>query len=434
MKIGFVSMPYVGHLNPMMALGRKLQSRGHEVVFIGVPDVEPFAQAAGLDFVPYCEKEYPAGSIAKVFQPVSKLRGMEIVRRTCLETQGDFFLAASKNLPQKLAAHGVEALVLDAIHTFLELVPMSLDMPYVHVWNAFHFDFSGTTPPCLFDWPHEIGDEARARNVRGLQEIGEIFAPLMPLAMSYAESVGLKVDWNNPAATASKIGTITQVPKEFDFPDIPWPDTFHYAGPFVDNEARESITFPWDKLTDAPLIYASLGTLVNGLEIIYKIILQAAERLPHFQVVLSTGTNIKLEDLGPIPENVVAVAKAPQIDLLKRAKLCITHAGLNTTLEALGLGVPMVAIPIGYDQPGIASRIAYHGVGEFANLDELTTDRLQNLIQRVLMSTRYREKAQHFQQIIAKARGLDIAADVIEQAFGESLAEKKPLAALLQQF
>ena len=60
MKIGFVSLPVAGHLNPMTALARRLQSRGHGVVFIGVPDVEPFARAAGLRFVPFCENEYPA--------------------------------------------------------------------------------------------------------------------------------------------------------------------------------------------------------------------------------------------------------------------------------------------------------------------------------------------------------------------------------------
>src|SRR5262245_52082435 len=59
-------MPFVGHLNPMTALGRKLQSRGHEIAVIGVPDVEPFARAADLAFVPFCEEEYPAGSIAKL--------------------------------------------------------------------------------------------------------------------------------------------------------------------------------------------------------------------------------------------------------------------------------------------------------------------------------------------------------------------------------
>jgi UDP:flavonoid glycosyltransferase YjiC (YdhE family) len=55
----------------MTALARRLQSRGNEVVFIGVPDVEPFVRAAGLDFVPFCENEYPAGSIAKLWGPVS---------------------------------------------------------------------------------------------------------------------------------------------------------------------------------------------------------------------------------------------------------------------------------------------------------------------------------------------------------------------------
>jgi zeaxanthin glucosyltransferase len=67
MKIGFVSLPVVGHLNPMTALARSLQSRGHEIFFIGVPDVEPIARAAGLNFVPFCENEYPAVSVAKLW-------------------------------------------------------------------------------------------------------------------------------------------------------------------------------------------------------------------------------------------------------------------------------------------------------------------------------------------------------------------------------
>lgn len=122
MKIGFVSMPLAGHLNPMTALARRVQSRGHEVVFIGVPDDEPFARAAGLNFVPFYENEYPTGSIAKLYSPVSKLHGLEVGRWSLREVHCDLFSAASKHLPQKLAETGVEALVLDPIHTFLELV------------------------------------------------------------------------------------------------------------------------------------------------------------------------------------------------------------------------------------------------------------------------------------------------------------------------
>ena len=417
MKIGFVSMPFVGHLNPMTTLARRLQSRGHEVAFIGVPDVEPLARAAGLNFVPFCENEYPAGSIARLFRPVSKLHGLEAVRWSIRERNVDLFSAASKHLPQKLAESGVAALVIDVIHTFLELVPMSLGMPYVQVSTSLHIDFSGATPPLFFSWPHETTLEALTRNLEGVKAAGEIFAPVVPVAMSYAQKLSLQVDWSDFTATTSKLAVMTQTPKEFDFPGIPWPAQFHYTGPFHDIKGREPIAFPWEKLNGNPSIYESMGTLVNGLERVYKIILKAVGQLSDIQVVLSVGANLKLDDLGTIPSNVIVVRKAPQLELLKRAALCITHAGLNTALESLAQGVPMVAIPIAYDQPGVAARVAYHGVGEFLEIEDLAVERVQWLIQEVLENPRYREKARWFKKVIAQTRGLDVAADVIERAF-----------------
>lgn len=117
-----------------------------------------------------------------------------------------------------------------------------------------------------------------------------------------------------------------------------------------------------------------------------------------------------------MPANTLVVRTAPQIRLLKRAALCITHAGLNTTLEALAQGVPMVAIPIGYDQPGVAARVAHHGVREFMEVVGLTVERLSQLIQRVLKDSDYRNRAQYFRRVIAETDGLELAADVIERA------------------
>ena len=422
MRIGFVSMPIAGHLNPMTALARRLQSRGHEVVFIGFPDVEPFARAAGLDFVSYCEKEFPAGSIAERYRPVSKLYGLEVTRWSVRETSGDVFRAASEHLPQTLAENRVEALVIDTIHSFLQLVPMSLDMPFAQVWNVLNIDFSGATPPCFFSWPHETTPEALARNAEGVKTAIEIFTPVRHAAMEYAEKVGLAIDWNDPAAIVSKLAVITQTPKAFDLPGISWPAQFHYAGPFHDSEGRRRVPFPWEKLTANRFIYASLGTLVNGMEYVYKTILEAVGRLPDVQVALSVGKNVHLDSVGQIPSNVIVVHTAPQLDLLKRASLCITHAGLNTTLESLGQGVPMVAIPIGYDQPGVAARIAHHGVGEFLEVEDLTADRLHALVQKVLEEPAYREKARYFRNVITRTRGLDVAAEVLERAFLENQA------------
>jgi zeaxanthin glucosyltransferase len=429
MKIGFISLPLTGHLNPMIALARKLLSRGHEIFFIGVPDVGPYVRAAGLDFVSFCEEEFPAGSCANALAPVAKIHGMEATRWTIGGAGRVFFQVASHHLPRIIAETGIEALVLDTIHMYLELVPMSLGIPYAHVWAILNIDFSGTTLPSVVSGRFEDNPESRARNIERLKKSDNAFFGLVqPLAEGYAEQVGLKLDWSNPTATISRHAAvvISQTPEEFDFPGIPWPAQFHYAGPFFDEAGRESIPFPWEKLDARPLVYASLGTLVNGLDSIYKTILPAVGKKPEIQVVLAKGNNIALSDLGPIPPNVIVVDKAPQLELLKRAVLCITHAGLNTALESLAQGVPMVAIPIGYDQFGVALRIAYHGVGEFLEVDHLTVDSLYGLIRKVMRTPTYRKRAQYFRDVIEKRRGLDVAAEAIENAFEQAI-ENRPL-------
>lgn len=107
---------------------------------------------------------------------------------------------------------------------------------------------------------------------------------------------------------------------------------------------------------------------------------------------------------------------APQLELLQRAALVITHAGMNTVLEALSCGVPIVAIPITNDQPGVAARLRWSGAGERVPLWQLSVPLLKSSIQRVLSQSSYREQAQRLQQAIAQSGGVERAADIVEQA------------------
>src|SRR5258708_12745188 len=102
MKGGFVSMPVRGHLNPMTALARKLQSRGNEVIFIGVPDAEPIVRAADLNFVPFCEKEHPVGSVAKRWGGLAKLHGLDVVEYTPRELMPRLIKPTCQHVPEKL--------------------------------------------------------------------------------------------------------------------------------------------------------------------------------------------------------------------------------------------------------------------------------------------------------------------------------------------
>jgi zeaxanthin glucosyltransferase len=126
-----------------------------------------------------------------------------------------------------------------------------------------------------------------------------------------------------------------------------------------------------------------MGTLQNKSDRIFRIIAEACQDL-EAQLVISLGGGLDPTALPSLPGNPLVVKYAPQLELLQKASLNITHAGLNTALESLSYGVPMVAIPITDDQPGIAARIAWTGVGEFLSSSRLSASKLRTVIQKVL--------------------------------------------------
>jgi MGT family glycosyltransferase len=321
-------------------------------------------------------------------------------------------------LPATLTAAEVDAVVLDTVLFYTELVPMGLGMPYAHIANALHFDYSGYTPLCFYDWPHENTPAALARNQKGVESFLEMLAPTIAIGRAYAKRVGLDVDWDNPSATISKLAWITQTPRAFDFESSHWPPQFHHTGPFHDGAGRIDVDFPWQRLTGERLIYASMGTLQNGLENVFRAIAEAVTLHRDVQLVLSVGNHLDPEQIGPLPSDTILVKRAPQLELLKRASVCITHAGLNTALEALAQGVPLVAIPVTVDQPGVAARIAEKKTGLVVPLKELTGPRLSLLLDQVLNDFTYRDNARYFQKAIAETNGLSVAADLVEESLG----------------
>jgi zeaxanthin glucosyltransferase len=250
--------------------------------------------------------------------------------------------------------------------------------------------------------------------VRGVMQA---FEPLISIGRAYARHVGLDIDWGDPMATMSKLAWLTQTPKEFDFESFHWPPQFHYTGPFHDGLGRIESDFPWDRLTGEPLIYASMGTLQNGLESVFSSIAEAVGRRPGMQLVLSIGPTVDQKQVQLLPANTIVVTNAPQVELLRRSALCITHAGLNTTLESLAQGVPMVAIPVLMDQPGVAARIANTKTGAYVPLQEMTAPRLSVIIDEVLSNPKYRQNANKMKQTIVQTNGLEKAVDLLEDAF-----------------
>lgn len=157
-----------------------------------------------------------------------------------------------------------------------------------------------------------------------------------------------------------------------------------------------------------------MGTLQNRQGPIFEAIAAACAGLDA-QLVFSLGSRDQRLELK-LAGAAVVVPFAPQLELLRRAALTITHAGLNTALESLAQGVPMVAIPITNDQPGVASRLEWLGVAKVVSLARLTAQRLRASVRTVLSEGHYRARAQQWKAEIGNIEGLRIAGDVVERA------------------
>jgi MGT family glycosyltransferase len=414
MKLGFICLDLPGHVNPMSSLARQLQAHNHEVVFLYS------SGAAGLPFMRGPEKDH----INENRPETSKKQGQDALQFSlrAVLAQTEVIL---KSLPAIVQATGIDALIIDTVQFYAELGAIQLGMPYVHVSNGVHHDYSGYTPLCLYGWPHEITPAALARNREGVAKWTNLLESVNGGIKAHAESIRLKIDWSDLDSTISPFASITQVPRAFDFESSHWPSQFHHTGPFHNGKGREKVDFPWKRLTGEPLIYSSMGTILNGQVDVFRTIVAAVAKNKNLQLVLSIGDQVDPKQIGPVPNNAIIAKRVPQLELLKRTTVCITHAGLNTVLESLAQGVPQLAIPVTYDQPGVAARIAHHKTGMVTSLTGLTADHLALLLEEVLTDPIYRENARKLQKAITKANGLSVAADLIE----ESLGTKKKLSA-----
>jgi zeaxanthin glucosyltransferase len=420
-----------GHLNPMCNLGRELMQRGHQVTLFGLPDVADKVTKAGLNFYEIGAADFPRGKMVESLQQLGELDGLPALKFSIA-----FFLAESAMLireaPIAIQSAGVEALIIDQISLSVGTVADRLKLPFVTVYNALLLNREPGVPPFSTTWAYQDNVTARLRNRLGNALIARLTNPLWQLIVQQREAWQLPPQENREAAV-SQLAQICQMPAALDFPRKNLPTCLHYIGqlqaPVSPESANSSLgDFPWERLTGQPLIYASLGTLQNRNWQIFESIATACEGLDA-QLVVALGNPNQDINQVKLAGNPIVVSYAPQQQLIDRATLVITHAGLNTTLDALSAGVPMVAIPITNDQPGVAARMVRTGSGLLIPVKKVTVDRLRFAITKVLNDQSFKNNAMKMQADIQAAGGVPRAADIIEQAISTGqpvLNQSKP--------
>jgi MGT family glycosyltransferase len=187
-----------------------------------------------------------------------------------------------------------------------------------------------------------------------------------------------------------------------------------FVGPSL--EARlEDDDFPYEALDARPLIYISLGSVMNQNLGFFKACLAAFGNSTKYQVVMSVGQKINLDDLGAIPENFTVRRYVPQLKLLERAKLFITHGGMNSVQEGLYYRVPLLVVPQQDEQALIARRVQQLGAGlQLMNPNTpLDPSHVRYHAERILNNKTYRQQAGRIGESLRAAGGHRRAADEI---------------------
>jgi zeaxanthin glucosyltransferase len=415
--LAILCLPMSSHMRLFLTLARALRNRGHRITFFGISNNRKKVEEAGFSLQIVEPEGRPSGTLGRMIEDMSTLGNFQSMRlnRSFDELRYQCLLAKAPHLVDKA---GVDLMVVDQAEACGGTIADALNLPWVSVCNGLCLNSEASVPPFFSSWKYSDRFWAIARNKLAYTGLRLATTSTQRLINGYRKRFGLE-PLRSLDDTFSRYAQICQQPLEFDFPRRDLPATFHYVGPIHSpcGEDVDFVDFAWERLDGRPLIYGSLGTLVNRHQPIFWAMAQACADLGA-QLVLSLGGAGNPEEYTNLPGKPLVVRYAPQVDLLRRASLTLTHGGLNTTLESLASGVPVVAIPITFEQPAVASRIHWTGTGEFVRAAQATPARLTPCVGSVLRDPRYRISAGHMSRAISRSPGVSGAVDLIEEVIG----------------
>ncbi|QPJ84926.1 hypothetical protein HH195_02940 [Sarcina sp. JB2] len=138
-------------------------------------------------------------------------------------------------------------------------------------------------------------------------------------------------------------------------------------------------------------------------------------------MIISIGKTLKKEQLGKIPNNFYVYNFVPQIEVLKRTDLFITHGGMNSTSEAMYFGVPLIVVPQVANQPIVEKRIEDLELGRVINKNNISSNIIRNYANEILNNDRYKDNMMKMRTKVRQAGGENKAVELINDLLKEKL-------------
>lgn len=202
--------------------------------------------------------------------------------------------------------------------------------------------------------------------------------------------------------------------KEIEAPRELNNDNTIFVGPCFSSKRIDSRDkFPFELLrSDVPKIYLSLGTVFNNKPEIFKKILYGLEK-ENLQIIVSAGGAYEKLMKYSFGDNVLIFRSVPQLEILKKVDLVISHGGNNTINETLATGKPIIVMPIGGEQGDNASKVEYLNVGNRINISNFSSKDVLEKVKIIFSDSTLKENADRIREILSKTDAVNTSAELI---------------------
>ena len=394
-KALFFNVPAHGHINPSLPLVTELVRRGHQITYFASGNYRASIEAAGAIFQPYAT------------------------------VHDDYFVARglSGSVPQKAACA--------LLTTAEEILPELLE--FARVAHPDYILFDGMCP-----WGYWVARILGLPAVASLSLLPLMSPPLRALldfsmlriivpmifsdfgkgmeANCRSQALGKKynVPPLGPTSLLNASGdiAISYTSKYFQpFANTVSP-TVRFVGRTISQAAVNQV-FPFEQAAGRRVVYLSLGTLNNADAAFFQRCITAFADSDDF-LIISTGNHFRPDSFGALSANITVQSWVPQLAVLKRASLFITHGGLNSVHDGLYFGVPLLLVPQQGEQSLIARRVVELGAGLMLEKAQVNVENLRAHCTRLLSEPRFKAEAQQIGETLRTAGGVVRAADEIE--------------------
>ena len=383
-KIVFFNIPAYGHTNPTVEVVRELIRRGHEVWYYSFEEFREKLEGAGAHFIP-CDAflpPAPAHLDKKVGRDFAAL--IEMVADTTIRLDETVCTALKKLQP--------DCIVADSVCFWGKLFAKKLGITFICSTTTFAFN----------EQTAKLMKPSFSEALRLITGMGRINSKMRLLKERGFAVDGLPSVIQNDNNT----NTIVYAAKTFQPMAATFSDHFTFVGPSVADIAAEQVA------KDKPLIYISLGTVLNRNKRFYKNCVEALKDFP-CNVLLSVGKQTDIASLGVAAQNVQIKQSVCQMQVLKQADVFLTHSGMNSVQESIYSGVPMVFFPQHSEERLVAERACELGTGVM--LQNSRPQNIRRAVLAVLNGSGYRKSTQELSKVFRSAGGAPKAADTIEE-------------------